>query len=289
EEFVAERRVDEVVEYDRVVYLRGTRDDFRVRIALLTVDFVRGEVGEVDLALIEGEESGRRVLELPSDDLVEDRLATPVAVVPAQLHELAIHVVGDLEGARADRLAWGGPVRAFGDLVDRNRAKGFLLNDPYDRERIQHGGIRRVRGDRHRLRIRRGYASQGCAVAALHVRGARDVADTAAIDAAHARAFAQGQSEDDIIGGERRSVLPCHVGLEMEGPGEPVSGRRPVRGERGHSRSIAARRLIDAVCDKRLVDLAEEVLVPARDQWVGVGDADTTRANPRARKRATGG
>src|SRR5205823_1781248 len=137
--FVAECRVDERVEYDRVVYLRGARDDCRVRVVLLALDFVRGEVGEVDLALIEGKESGRRILELPSNDLVEDRLATPVAVVATQLHELAVRVVGDLERARADRLAWGGPVRAFGDLVDRNRAEGLLLDHPHERQRVQHG------------------------------------------------------------------------------------------------------------------------------------------------------
>src|SRR5262249_59178763 len=32
------------------------------------------------------------------------------------------------------RLAWGGPVRAFGDLVERNRAEGLLLNDPHRSE-----------------------------------------------------------------------------------------------------------------------------------------------------------
>src|SRR5207237_4541877 len=126
-----------------------------------------------------------------------------------------------------------------------------------------------------------------CAAAALYVRGARDVADTAAIDAADFRAFAEGESEDDVVGRERGSVLPGDVGLKVERPGEPVIGRRPVRGERGHNRSIAACRLIDAVGDQRLVDLAEEVLVAARDKWVRIGDADTTRADPRARKRAT--
>ena len=74
------RRDLHLVEDDRIVDLRRSRQDDRVRVAVLARHLVGGEVGVVDLALVEGDQRRGRVLEFLADDLVEERRAAPVRV-----------------------------------------------------------------------------------------------------------------------------------------------------------------------------------------------------------------